>query len=51
VVAVTAFAMSTDRERLLEAGFDAYVEKPIDVKTFPAQVRALLGRRVAGGPP
>jgi len=49
VVAVTAFAMSTDRQRLLDAGFDAYVEKPIDIKTFPAQVRALAGRRVAGG--
>jgi two-component system cell cycle response regulator DivK len=51
VVAVTAFAMSTDRQRLLDAGFDAYVEKPIDIKTFPAQVRALVGRRVAGGAP
>jgi two-component system, cell cycle response regulator DivK len=42
VVAVTAFAMSSDRERLLAAGFDGYVEKPIDVKRFPAQVGAML---------
>jgi two-component system cell cycle response regulator DivK len=44
VVAVTAFAMSDDRQRFLDAGFDGYVEKPIDIKTFAAQVRALLRR-------
>jgi two-component system cell cycle response regulator DivK len=42
VVAVTAFAMNDDRERLLGAGFDGYLEKPIDVISFPAQVSALL---------
>ena len=50
VVALTAFAMGTDRERFLDAGFDDYIEKPIDVKTFPAQVRALLRRRVQDVP-
>jgi len=50
VVAVTAFAMSTDRQRYLDAGFDDYVEKPIDVKTFPAHVRALLHQRVPDVP-
>ena len=44
VVAVTAFAMNADRQRFLDAGFDDYVEKPIDIKTFPAQVRSLLRR-------
>jgi CheY-like chemotaxis protein len=34
VVAVTAYAMKGDAERLLAAGFDAYVPKPIDVRTF-----------------
>jgi two-component system cell cycle response regulator DivK len=39
VVALTAFAMREDRERLMGAGFDAYIAKPIDVRQFPAQVQ------------
>jgi two-component system cell cycle response regulator DivK len=42
VIAVTAFAMKSDRERLLEAGFDRYVEKPLDIHTLPWQVAAAL---------
>jgi two-component system cell cycle response regulator DivK len=39
VVAVTSSAMIGDRDRLLAAGFDGYLEKPIDVKEFASQVR------------
>jgi two-component system, cell cycle response regulator DivK len=42
VVAVTAFAMRDDRERVLRAGFDGYLEKPISVRELPGQVRAFL---------
>jgi two-component system cell cycle response regulator DivK len=42
VCALTALAMSDDRARLLAAGFDGYLSKPIDVRTFPAQVQALV---------
>ena len=42
VVAVTALAMKADRERVLRAGFDGYLEKPISVRTLPDQVRAFL---------
>ena len=39
---VTAHAMHDDRDRLLAAGFDGYIEKPVDVRALPGQVQALL---------
>jgi two-component system cell cycle response regulator DivK len=42
VVAVTAFAMAEDHIRAERAGFDAYVEKPISVRSLVRQVRQLL---------
>ena len=42
VVAVTAFAMRTDRERARQAGFDGFVEKPISTRALPAQVQRFL---------
>lgn len=43
VVAVTALAMVGDRERLLAAGFDGYIGKPIEPRNFIAQVQSFLG--------
>jgi CheY-like chemotaxis protein len=48
VVAVTAQAMKQDRERVLDAGFNGYVEKPISVRTFPDQVRSFLPNEEVG---
>ena len=45
VVAVTSHAMSGDRERLLAAGFAAYLPKPIDTEEFRRTVRSLLEQR------
>jgi CheY-like chemotaxis protein len=42
VVAVTAYAMPQDRERTLQAGFDGYLTKPIDIRALPEQVRRYL---------
>lgn len=43
IVALTALAMKGDRERLIEEGFDGYLEKPIRYRAFLAAVDALLG--------
>ena len=42
LVAVTALAMVGDRDRVLAAGFDGYIAKPIDPETFVRQVEAFL---------
>ena len=47
VVAVTALAMKDDRVRLLEAGFDGYLEKPISARALGDQVREFLDGREA----
>jgi two-component system cell cycle response regulator DivK len=49
VIAVTASAMTQDRQKIMAAGFDAYQAKPIDVNQFVAAVREMLGRPAKGG--
>jgi CheY-like chemotaxis protein len=41
-VAVTALAMPGDRDRVLAAGFDGYVAKPIDPETFVGDIERRL---------
>ena len=43
VVAVTAFAMKGDEERIREGGCEAYLSKPISVAKFLETVRAYAG--------
>lgn len=42
IVAVTSYAMTGDREKVMEAGCDGYMEKPIDPDTFTAKVEQHL---------
>ena len=44
VMAVTASAMTQDRQNILAAGFDGYQSKPINVKSFLEAVETLLRR-------
>jgi two-component system cell cycle response regulator len=47
LIAVTALAMVGDRDKVLAAGFDAYVTKPIDPQTFVSHIEQLLGHSAA----
>lgn len=42
IVAITANALKGDRERSMQAGYDGYIEKPIDVDLFPKQIEHYL---------
>ncbi|HEX7503067.1 MAG TPA: response regulator [Acidobacteriota bacterium] len=44
-IAVTSFAMKGDREKALQAGFDEYITKPINTRTFPELVRQVLSMK------
>lgn len=43
VIAMTSYAMAGDREKLLAAGCNGYIEKPIDVATVMTQIRQVIG--------
>lgn len=42
VIAVTAYAMKGDEQRIRQAGCDDYIGKPIDLGSFVAKVRSHL---------
>lgn len=42
IIAVTSFAMTGDRERLLAAGCNGYIEKPIDPETIMEEITNFL---------
>jgi|SRR5450432_2459863 len=48
VVALTAYAMKGDSERVLAAGCDGYIAKPIDTRALAARIGEFLRRPGAG---
>ena len=45
VIAVTASVMQQDRKQITEAGFEAYIGKPINLKEFLETVRTMIEAR------
>ena len=43
VIAVTAFAMKGDEERIRQGGCEAYISKPISVPKFIETIKSYLG--------
>ena len=44
VIAMTSYAMSGDKEKLMAAGCTAYIEKPIDPMLVIGQIEQVIGR-------
>ena len=42
IVAVTAFSMKSDKDKVLDAGCDGYISKPINTRTFATQIMEFL---------
>jgi two-component system cell cycle response regulator DivK len=52
IIAFTAHAMKGDREKVIVAGFEGYISKPINVRELPDQVKSFIrGKResILGG--
>jgi len=45
IIAITAYAMSGDRDRVIESGCDAYLTKPIDTRELPKLIAEMLLQR------
>ena len=42
IIALTSFAMKGDKEKVMDAGFDDYIPKPIDTRNLPRMIQGLL---------
>ena len=45
IIAITAYAMKGDKERVIESGCDAYLSKPINTRELPEMIAEMLLRR------
>ena len=45
IVALTAYAMTRDREKAIASGCDGFMTKPIDINTFPDEIIQYLSKK------
>jgi len=45
IIAVTAYAMKEDKEKIIQSGCDAYLSKPINVRKLPGKIDEILLRQ------
>jgi CheY-like chemotaxis protein len=50
VLAVTAYAMQGDREKIIKSGFDGYLSKPVNARLLAAELDRHLGKQGANSP-
>ncbi len=48
IIALTSHAMKEDKEKIMAAGCDGYITKPIDTREFPKTVAHFLGPSARG---
>jgi two-component system, cell cycle response regulator DivK len=44
IIALTAHAMAQQQEHAFQVGFDGYITKPINTRTFPGEIRQFLAK-------
>jgi len=45
IIAITAYAMKGDREKVIKSGCDAYLSKPIDTRELPGMIAEMLSKQ------
>lgn len=46
IIAITAYAMESDKEKILSEGFDGYISKPFDIFTFVQDLEAFVAKAI-----